>query len=257
MDRQHGARGGRRVPGQGQLIRRNVENVATCLEIQAVHFEVHVEQIVDPKADVEVLDKDGDPPIMFALVVGTPNLFSALIRRGENVKTKLKKDLGPSVGHVYAFHGQPNSMCELFLFGANPNVADDEGVQHRTIAKKHTDCAIVILENGGCKSMGILNSKKLTYCTDIFRGVVELHATSVSCMNLKSSNLLLDARGRAVVFDFGLLEILKKPQYRKTHSVPKDNMTRMHSCVDYTMLNPHYTYPKAHGSHMFLCEMLS
>lgn len=41
---------------------------------------------------------------------------------------------------------------------------DDEGesVLHRAISKKYTDCALVILENGGCKSMAIVNSKNLT-----------------------------------------------------------------------------------------------
>ena len=45
----------------------------------------------------------------------------------------------------------------------SPAVDDDgETVLHIAIAKKFTDCAIVILENGGCKSMGFLNSKRLT-----------------------------------------------------------------------------------------------
>lgn len=53
---------------------------------------------------------------------------------------------------------------ELLLAGADPNAVDDEGesVLHRAVAKKYTDCAKVILENGGCKSMAILNSKNLT-----------------------------------------------------------------------------------------------
>lgn len=50
------------------------------------------------------------------------------------------------------------------MAGADPNAVDDEGesVLHRAVAKKYIDCAIVILENGGCKSMCILNSKHLT-----------------------------------------------------------------------------------------------
>lgn len=41
---------------------------------------------------------------------------------------------------------------------------DDEGesVLHRAVAKKYTDCAVVILDHGGCRSMAILNSKNLT-----------------------------------------------------------------------------------------------
>jgi E3 ubiquitin-protein ligase KEG len=50
------------------------------------------------------------------------------------------------------------------LAGADPNAVDDEGesVLHRAVAKKYTDCALVILENGGCGSMAVLNSKNLT-----------------------------------------------------------------------------------------------
>lgn len=53
---------------------------------------------------------------------------------------------------------------ELLLAGADPNAVDDEGetVLHRAIDKRYTDCALVLLENGGCKSMAILNSKNLT-----------------------------------------------------------------------------------------------
>jgi len=50
------------------------------------------------------------------------------------------------------------------MAGADPNAVDDEGesVLHRAVTKKYTECALVILENGGCKSMGISNSKNLT-----------------------------------------------------------------------------------------------
>lgn len=61
-------------------------------------------------------------------------------------------------------------LQELLLAGANPNAVDNEGesVLHRAVAKKYTECAIVILENGGCKSMGVLNSKTLTYVDNLF-----------------------------------------------------------------------------------------
>ncbi|XP_058077369.1 E3 ubiquitin-protein ligase KEG [Magnolia sinica] len=124
-----------------------------------------VETILEHKeADVDVLDKDGDPPIVFALATGSPECVRALIRRSANVTSRLKDGFGPSVAHVCAFHGQPDCMRELLLAGADPNAVDDEGesVLHRAIAKKYTDCAIVILENGGCRSMGIRNSKNLT-----------------------------------------------------------------------------------------------
>lgn len=53
---------------------------------------------------------------------------------------------------------------ELLLAGADPNAVDDEGesVLHRAVSKKYKECAVVILEHGGCKSMAILNPKKLT-----------------------------------------------------------------------------------------------
>ncbi|XP_057827234.1 E3 ubiquitin-protein ligase KEG isoform X2 [Cryptomeria japonica] len=144
---------------------RNAEG-QTALHLACMRgYAELVESILEcPEADVEVLDKDGDPPIVFALAAGTPDSLKALISRGANVNAKLKEGLGPSVAHVCAFHGQPDCMRELLLAGADPNAVDDEGetVLHRAVAKKHTDCAIVILENGGCSSMGILNSKELT-----------------------------------------------------------------------------------------------
>lgn len=50
------------------------------------------------------------------------------------------------------------------MAGADPNAIDDEGesVLHRAVSKKYTDCALVILENGGCGSMAVPNSKNLT-----------------------------------------------------------------------------------------------
>ncbi|CAN6483354.1 unnamed protein product [Victoria cruziana] len=124
-----------------------------------------VEAILEYKeADVDVLDKDGDPPIVFALAAGSVECVRALIRRSADVNARLKNGLGPSIAHVCAFHGQPDCMRELLLAGADPNAIDDEGesVLHRAIAKKYTECAIVLLEHGGCRSMGVLNSKNLT-----------------------------------------------------------------------------------------------
>lgn len=116
------------------------------------------------EADVDVLDKDGDPPLVFALAAGSPECVCALIERGANVRSRLREGFGPSVAHVCAYHGQPDCMRELLLAGADPNAIDDEGesVLHRAVSKKYTDCALVILENGGCGSMAVPNSKNLT-----------------------------------------------------------------------------------------------
>uniref|UniRef100_A0A1D1YVT9 RING-type E3 ubiquitin transferase n=1 Tax=Anthurium amnicola TaxID=1678845 RepID=A0A1D1YVT9_9ARAE len=116
------------------------------------------------EADVDILNKDGDPPVVFALTAGSPDCVHALIGRSANVNLRLREGLGPSIAHVCAIHGQPECMRELLLAGADPNAVDDEGesVLHRAITKQHIDCAIIVLENGGCKSMRILNSQRKT-----------------------------------------------------------------------------------------------
>lgn len=82
------------------------------------------------------------------------------------------------------------------------------------------------------------------YGADIARGVAELHAAGVVCMNLKPSNILLDSSGHAVVSDYGLPAVLKKPACRKARP-EGDSSSRAHSCMDCTMLSPHYTAPEA------------
>lgn len=63
---------------------------------------------------MDVLDKDGDPPIVFALAAGSPECIRALIRRSANVNARLREGFGPSIAHVCAFHGQPDCMRVCF-----------------------------------------------------------------------------------------------------------------------------------------------
>lgn len=70
-----------------------------------------VESILEyEEANVDVLDKDGDPPLVFALAAGSPECVCALIKRNANVRSRLREGLGPSVAHVCAYHGQPDCM---------------------------------------------------------------------------------------------------------------------------------------------------
>ncbi|XP_027340639.1 E3 ubiquitin-protein ligase KEG-like isoform X2 [Abrus precatorius] len=143
---------------------QNADGTALHLACRRGSAEL-VETILEYReANVDVLDKDGDPPLVFALAAGSPECVCSLIKRNANVRSRLRDGFGPSVAHVCAYHGQPDCMRELLLAGADPNAVDDEGesVLHRAVAKKYTDCALVILENGGCRSMAILNSKNLT-----------------------------------------------------------------------------------------------
>ncbi|XP_024545688.1 E3 ubiquitin-protein ligase KEG isoform X2 [Selaginella moellendorffii] len=116
------------------------------------------------EADVEILDKDGDTPLVCAVASGTPEVLKALIRKGANVNARLKDGLGPSVAHVCAFYGQPDCMRELLLAGADPLAIGDDGdsVLYQAVARRNTDCAVVILENGGCSSMAYRNAENFT-----------------------------------------------------------------------------------------------
>lgn len=67
------------------------------------------------EANVDVLDKDGDPPLVFALAAGSPECVRALLSRYANVRSRLRDGFGPSIAHVCAYHGQPDCMRVSFL----------------------------------------------------------------------------------------------------------------------------------------------
>ncbi|CAK7330657.1 unnamed protein product [Dovyalis caffra] len=95
--------------------------------------------------------------------------------------------------------------------------------------------------NGGRLSLDQI----LRYGADIARGVIELHAAGIVCMNLKPSNFLLDASGHVVVSDYGLPMILKKPSCSKGLLVPEVDLLKLHWCIDCLSLSPHYSAPEA------------
>lgn len=62
------------------------------------------------EADIEALDKDGDPPMLFSLACGTTECLKALIARGADVNVRLKEGLGPTIAHMCATYGEPECM---------------------------------------------------------------------------------------------------------------------------------------------------
>lgn len=76
--------------------RGSVELVQTILEYK--------------EADVNILNRDGEPPIVLALAAGSPKCVRALISRSANVSYRIKEGSGQSVAHYCALHGQPECM---------------------------------------------------------------------------------------------------------------------------------------------------
>lgn len=74
------------------------------------HVEI-VKAILEYKeADVDILNKDGNPPIVFALNAGSPGCVQALVCRSANVNMRLREGLGPSIAHICSLHGHPECM---------------------------------------------------------------------------------------------------------------------------------------------------
>lgn len=150
----------------GELLDSRNEGGQTALHLAVMRgCSEMVEAILEyPEADVEALDKDGDPPILFALACGTTDCLKALIKRGADVNVRLKEGVGPSIAHMCSSYGEPERMQVLLSAGADANAVDTDGksLLHRAIEKRHTACAIVILENGGCLSMAVLDSDDMT-----------------------------------------------------------------------------------------------
>lgn len=76
-------------------------------------------QIVDAileygNVDVDVPDENGNPPIVFALAVGSSECVRALIRKSANAISRSMEGFGRSVAHVCAYYGQPDCMRVSF-----------------------------------------------------------------------------------------------------------------------------------------------
>ena len=65
--------------------------------------------------DVDVPDENGNPPIVFALAVGSSECVRALIRKSANAISRSMEGFGRSVAHVCAYYGQPDCMRVSFL----------------------------------------------------------------------------------------------------------------------------------------------
>lgn len=69
--------------------------------------------------DVDVPDENGNPPIVFALAVGSSECVRALIRKSANAISRSMEGFGRSAAHVCAFYGQPDCMHVSFHLDSN------------------------------------------------------------------------------------------------------------------------------------------
>lgn len=74
----------RGLAGAGQLLRRNAENVAAQLEIQAARLEAHVEQMLDVVEDV-----DGPDDVPFDELVGMQGPVFHLVENAITVRNSI------------------------------------------------------------------------------------------------------------------------------------------------------------------------
>lgn len=101
--------------GNGRLIRSLLEAqnadgyTALHLACRRGSAEI-VEAIVAYQENVDLLDKNENPPIIFAMAAGSPQCVRALVRRSSDVNSRLREGLGPTLAHVCAHHGQPECM---------------------------------------------------------------------------------------------------------------------------------------------------
>lgn len=59
------------------------------------------------------------------------------------------------------------------------------------------------------------------YGRDIARGVSELHAVDVVCMNIHPSNILLDEKGNAFVSNYGVASSIRAETYAAPETLGK------------------------------------
>ncbi|KAJ0693317.1 putative non-specific serine/threonine protein kinase [Helianthus annuus] len=103
-----------------------------------------------PEVNVDVLDKDGDPPLVFALATGSPECIRALLSRYANVRSRLRDGFGPSVAHVCAYHGHPDCMRIILDAGVDVNIRDMQNTipLHVALARGAKSCVGLLLSAG-------------------------------------------------------------------------------------------------------------
>lgn len=62
------------------------------------------------EVNVDIFDRDGNPPILFALFAGSYECVRTLIRRSANVNFRLKEGSCHSLAHFCASNGYPDCM---------------------------------------------------------------------------------------------------------------------------------------------------